>query len=160
MFTSFSTALSALNAASSAIDVVGNNLANLNTTGFKSNEVQFLQLMSQSMGVATSPSQIGMGVAPIQTSARYTQGTLTNTSGPMDVALQGDGFFVLKDATNQTLYTRDGSFQIDAKGNLVTSTGAMVQGWTSANGVVNANGPVGNLSVPVGSVVPAAATTA
>ena len=159
MFAPFSTALTALQSDSSAIDVVGNNLANLNTTGFKTETVNFEDLMAQTLGVASTPGQIGLGVAPIQTATQYTQGTLTSTNGPLDAAIQGNGFFVVKDATNQTLYTRDGSFQLDTNGNLVTSTGEMVQGWSAVNGVVNPNGTVGNISVPLGSVSPATPTT-
>ena len=159
MYTAFSTALSALQADSLAIDVVGNNLANLNTTGYKAADVEFEQLMSTSLGVSSTSGQLGMGVGPIQTATQYVQGTITNTSGPTDAAIQGGGFFVVKDANNQTLYTRDGSFQLDANGNLLTGTGQMVQGWSAVNGVLNPNGPVGNLTLPIGQVIPASATT-
>jgi flagellar hook protein FlgE len=159
MFAPFSISLTALQADSSAINVVGNNLANLNTTGFKSENVQFEDLMAQSLGSSSSPAQVGMGVGPIGTSAQYTQGTLTVTNGPADAAIQGNGFFVVKDANNQALYTRDGSFQVDTNGNLTTATGEMVQGWTAVNGVVNPNGAVGNITVPAGAVSPATPTT-
>jgi flagellar hook protein FlgE len=160
MFPAFSIALSSLTANSTAIDVVGNNLANLNTTGYKSTDVSFNDLISQNIGVGTGSSQIGMGVGGVQTTSAYTQGTISNTSGPTDVAIQGDGFFVVKNATNQTLYTRDGSFQVDANGNVVTATGENVQGWAATNGTVNPNGAVTNLVVPLGTTVPANATTA
>jgi flagellar hook protein FlgE len=160
MFPAFSIALSALDANSTAIDVVGNNLANLNTTGYKDTTVNFSDLISQSLGVGgTSSSQVGMGVGPVSTVANYIQGTVTNTQGPTDAAIEGSGFFVVQNASNQTLYTRDGSFQVDGNGNLVTATGEKVQGWNAVNGVVNANGPVSNLSVPLGTTVPATATT-
>jgi flagellar hook protein FlgE len=76
----------------------------------------------------------------------------------MDAAIQGDGFFVVQNAAGQTLYTRDGSFQVNAAGNVETATGENVQGWPAVNGVVNANGAVGNLTVPLGTTVPAVAT--
>jgi len=159
MFPGFSAALSALNAESTAIDVCGNNLANLNTTGFKAEQVEFSDLMSQTLGGSLNPAQVGMGVGPIQTSSNYIQGGITTTNGPTDAAIQGEGFFVVKDQNNQMLYTRDGSFQIDSSGELVTATGEKVQGWTAVNGVVNPNGPVSNLTIPAGALNPGAATT-
>lgn len=158
MFPTLSAALSALTADQTAISVTGNNLANLNTTGFKASTVQFSDLMSEMMG-ANSSTQVGMGVGPVQTSAQYTQGTNTTTGAPLDVAIQGNGFFVVNDpSTNEQLYTRDGAFQLNNLGQLETATGQLVQGWTATNGVVNANGPVSNITVPTGSVIAATPT--
>jgi flagellar hook protein FlgE len=158
MFPTLSTALSALTADQMAISVTGNNLANLNTTGFKASTVQFSDLMSEMMG-ANASTQVGMGVGPVQTAAQYTQGTNTTTGAPLDVAIQGNGFFVVNDpSTNEQLYTRDGAFQLNAQGQLETATGQLVQGWTATAGVVNANGPVGNITVPTGSVIAATPT--
>ena len=159
MFPAFSIALSALTANSTAIDVVGNNLANLNTTGYKNTDVNFQDLMSQSLGVGSNTAQPGMGVGPVGTVSSYTQGTIQTTSGPMDAAIQGDGFFVVKNAASQTLYTRDGSFQVDANGNVVTATGESVQGWAAVNGKVNPSGLPGSLTAPLGAVAPATATS-
>ncbi len=139
--------------------MVGNNLANLNTTGYKSTTVDFSDLMSQNLGVGSSTSQVGMEVGPVQTVSTETQGSITSTNGATDAAIQGNGFFVVTNASNQTLYTRDGSFQVDAKGNIVTATGENVQGWSAVNGVVNPNGPVSNLTEPLGTTVPAVPTT-
>jgi len=159
MFPAFSTALSALNADSTAIDVTGNNLANLNTAGFKSSQVEFSDLMSQSLGVGDNAGQVGLGVGPIMTQAIYTQGSVTTTNAPLDAAIQGNGFFVLNDpTTGQQLYTRDGTFQLTAAGNLETATGQLVQGWTAANGTVDTNGPIGNIALPMGTTIPATAT--
>ena len=152
----FSIALSALSADSTAIDVVGNNLANLNTVGYKDTSVNFQDLMSQSLA---GDSQVGMGIGQVGTVTSYSQGTLQTTNGATDAAIQGNGFFVVTNSANQTLYTRDGSFQLDASGNLVTATGQHVQGWSAVNGKVNSNGPVGNLAVPLGAVIPATATS-
>jgi flagellar hook protein FlgE len=159
MNTAFSTALSGLNADSVAIDVVGNDLANLNTTGYKANELEFYNLMSQSIGAAGNSGQLGLGVAPPSALPVYSQGTLLTTNGPLDAAIQGDGFFVVNNQNNQQLYTRDGSFQLTANGELVTGTGDAVQGWSAVNGVVNPNGPVGNISVPLGATIAATPTT-
>jgi flagellar hook protein FlgE len=159
MFTAFSTALSALTADSAAIDVVGNNLANLNTTGFKASEVQFHDLISQQIGTLTQSNQIGMGVGQIDAIQQFSQGAVQVTSGATDAAIQGNGFFEVKNQSNQTLYTRDGSFQLDSSGNLITDTGEKVQGWTAVNGVLNPNGAVSNITLPLGAVIPAKATT-
>jgi flagellar hook protein FlgE len=160
MLSSISTALSALQADSTAIDVTGNNLANLNTTGFKTTEVQFADLMSQSLGLGGTSAQLGLGVGPIQTSTVYSQGVLTSSTGLLDSAISGNGFFVVQDGSSgQTLYTRDGSFQLDTSGNLITSTGQYVQGWNATNGVVDTSGAVGDITVPTGSESAAKATT-
>jgi flagellar hook protein FlgE len=161
MITAISTALSGLTANSDAINVVGNDLANLNTTGYKANQLEFQDLMSQSLGVSGVSGQLGMGVGQVSAVRNYSQGSIQTTSGATDAAIQGDGFFVLKDAnTSQTLYTRDGSFQTNASGQLITNTGQLVQGWSAgANGVVNTNGVVGNLTFPLGANVPATPTT-
>jgi flagellar hook protein FlgE len=159
MGTAFSTALSALNADSTAIDVVGNNLANLNTTGFKASTVDFSDVMAQELGAGSGNTQIGLGVLPISTVQDFTQGSITTTGGALDAALQGNGFFVVTDSNNTQLYTRDGSFQLNAAGDLVTATGQNVQGWTGVNGVVNTNGAVGNIVVPEGATIAPSATT-
>ena len=159
MISAFSIALSALKADSTAINVVGNNLANLNTTGFKASTAVFQDMMSQSIGVGSGSGQVGMGVGPLATINDLSQGTLTTTNGATDVAIQGNGYFIVSNASNQTLYTRDGTFQIDSTGNLVTVNGDHVQGWSAVGGVLNPNGPIGNISVPVGGTIPATATT-
>ena len=158
MFNAFSIALSALSADSSAINVVSNNLANLNTNGFKSSEVVFHDLISQSLGIAGNSAQLGMGVGQIGTVQNFTQGAIRNTGASLDAAIEGNGFFVVKDQNNTQLYTRAGNFQVDSDGNLVTATGENVQGWTAVNGTVNPNGPIGNITVPVGATIPATAT--
>jgi len=155
MFTSFSTALSALNATTTAIDVVGNNLANLNTPGFKTSQVCFRDLMTQSIGTGMGETQIGFGTGTPVTVREFTQGAIQTSGGLLDAAIQGDGFFVLKGAQGNTLYTRAGNFQTDKDGNLITDTGNFVQGWTAFNpttGTVDTNGPIGNIKVPLGSL--------
>src|SRR5579871_4911602 len=131
MFTSFSTALSALSATSTAIDVVGNNLANLNTPGFKTSQVVFRDLVTQSLGAGLGETQVGFGTGQPLTVREFSQGAIQTSSGLLDAAIQGDGFFVVQDASGQDLYTRAGNFQTDTSGNLKTDTGDMVQGWTA-----------------------------
>jgi flagellar hook protein FlgE len=156
MLTSFSTALSALDASSTAIDVVGNNLANLNTTGYKANTVSFEDLMSETLGNGT---QVGVGVGTPVTEAIFSQGAIQTSSGPLNAAIQGDGFFIVVTPTGATEYTRAGNFEVDAGGNMITPTGEKLQGWVRANGVLNTNVPVGNLTIPVGTLTPPVATT-
>jgi flagellar hook protein FlgE len=163
MFTSFSTALSALSATSTAIDVVGNNLANLNSPGFKTSQVCFRDLVTQSLGAGLGETQVGFGTGTPLTVREFTQGAIQTSSGLLDAAIQGDGFFVLQTGQGTTTYTRAGNFQTDKDGNLLTDTGDKVQGWTAidpATGKVDTNGPIGNIVVPVGSLRPPTATTA
>ncbi len=154
MLTSFSTALSALNATTTAIDVVGNNLANLNTPGFKTSVVSFHDLVTQSLGAGLGETQVGFGVGSPITLRQFTQGGLQTTGGTLDAAIQGDGFFVVKDSNNNTLYTRGGNLQVDLKGNLTTATGEKLQGWTdfTGSGNVNTNTAVSDIVLPVGTL--------
>lgn len=154
MFTSFSTALSALGALSTAVDVVGNNLANLNTPGFKSSTVSFHDLVTQSLGAGLGETQVGFGVGRPVTLRRFSQGAIQSSPGPLDAAIQGDGFLVVRDRSGAMLYTRGGNLQVDKSGNLLTATGEKVQGWASVGGVVDTNRAVGDIVVPVGSLKP------
>lgn len=158
MFTSFSTALSALSANSTAIDVVGNNLANLNTIGFKTSEVSFHDLVTESLGAGLGETQVGFGVGTPLTTREFTQGAVETTGGTLDAAIQGQGFFVIQGPQGSTEYTRAGNFQVDANGDLETATGEAVQGWTQTNGTLNTNAPPGNITIPTGTVQAPVAT--
>ena len=162
MFTSFSTALSALNATSTAIDVVGNNLANMNSTGFKASEMSFSDLVTQSLGAGLGTTQVGFGTATPITLRNFAQGAIQTTGGVLDGAISGQGFFVVQDPTSgNTEYTRAGSFQTDANGNLMTANGDYVQGWTAdSTGAMDTNQAVSNIVIPVGSLQAPVATTA
>jgi len=159
MFTSFSTALSALAAQSTAIDVVGNNLANLNTPGFKTSVVSFHDLVTQSLGAGLGDTQVGFGVGTPITLREFSQGAIQTTGGTLDAAIQGDGFFVIQGPNQSIEYTRGGNFQVDKDGNLITSTGEQLQGWTQmVNGQLNTNTTPGNITIPVGTVQPPVTT--
>ena len=147
---SYSTALSGLLANTTALNVVGDNLANMNTQGFKADEVGFETAMNQ----ATESLQIGAGVGSTTTTRNFTQGNIQNTGGALDAAIQGNGFFVAQDANGDTMYTRDGTFNLNSSGQLVTQSGALVQGWMATNGVVNASGATGPITVPLLSSQP------
>ena len=153
----FSIALTGLNAASTALDVVGNNLANLNTVGFKDVSTQFTDLIAQEIGQGTS--QIGEGVSTPLTERQFLQGSVQLTSGSFDAAIQGNGFFVVRNSAGSTLYTRAGNFQLAADGTLESATGEKVQGWSAVNGVLNTNGATGNIVVPTTALVTPTATT-
>jgi flagellar hook protein FlgE len=155
MLTSFSTALSALDASLTAIDVVGNNLANLNTAGFKASSLSFHDMMSQSIGGGLGTTQVGFGVGTPITLRHFSQGAIQSTGGQLDVAIQGDGFFVVTTPGGATEYTRAGNFQVNLDGNLMTATGEKLQGWSG----VNTNAPTGPITVTTGTLAPPSATT-
>jgi flagellar hook protein FlgE len=147
MFSSFTSALAALKAHSAAVDTIGHNLANVNTTGFKAVEVAFKDLVAQSMG---GGAEVGMGVGRPISVRNFTQGAIQSTSGAMNAAIQGSGFFVVRGDTNADLYTRDGSFQADKTGVLRTLTGERVQGYSVApDGTVAAD--LSDIVVPAGT---------
>src|SRR5436190_18436995 len=102
MFTAISTALSALSANASAVSIVGNNLANLNTTGYKTDAFQFHDLVGQVL--SSAGSDIGIGVAGVQSVRQFSQGSIQQTTSDTDAAISGEGFFVVKDQQNKTLF--------------------------------------------------------
>jgi flagellar hook protein FlgE len=161
MFNSFSTALSALNASSSAMEVVGNNLANLNTAGFKESTVVFRDLVTQSIvgGVGEAANSFGTGT-PL-TVRQFTQGAVQSTGGKLDAAIQGEGFFVVQDDGGNQLFTRAGNMTTDKSGFLKTATGAVLQGWTMnpLTGILDTNGAIGNILLPVGALKAPIATS-
>ncbi len=155
MSTAFSNALSGLNANALAIDTVSGNLANLNTSGYKDNQVSFNDLLSGSINGQTNTSVSGSVIA--QASTQFDQGSIQTTSQPFDAAIQGSGFFVLNSPSGQQTYTRAGNFTVDASGNLLGAAGENVQGWNEVNGVLNTNGATSNITLPIsGSEQPVA----
>jgi flagellar hook protein FlgE len=160
MFTSFSTALSALSAFSTAVDVVGNNLANLNTPGYKTSSASFRDLVTQSLGAGLGETQVGFGTGRPFTTRHFTQGAVQSSLGLLDAAIQGDGFFVLRNSNGGMMFTRAGNFQVDDAGNLMTMTGEKVQGWMEgADGTLNPNLAIADIVVPVGTLKTPIATT-
>jgi flagellar hook protein FlgE len=152
------------------MDVIGNNIANVNTNGFKSSSVEFADLLSQMTNGAsvptattggTNPVQIGLGVTVNGVTTNFNQGAMQYTGRATDLALQGDGFFVASEG-GQSLYTRAGSLTLDSAGNLVTPGGGILQGWTAnpVNHTVNTNGLPGDIKIPAGQILPPQATQA
>lgn len=159
MFTTLATALSALNANSIAVSVVGNDLANLNTTGYKTTEIAFQDLMSESLGGINGFS-LGMGTARPGTIRQFTQGGLQTGLGGLNAAIHGQGFFIVNQSPGNPLYTRDGSFTVGASGYLVDANGQRVQGWTAGpSGSVDTNGAIGDIPIPSGTLFPPVAST-
>jgi len=140
MLSSMYSGITGLNANTQRMAVIGDNIANVNTTGYKGSEISFEDMVSQSIGGYTG-QEIGGGVMPGKLSYDWNQGTIQKTSNPYDMAITGTGFFQVNDVTDpinpKTYYSRDGSFSFDAAGNLTTSSGLQVQGFkvTSAAGV-------------------------
>lgn len=129
---SFSAALSGLNSNSVYLSVIGNNLANINTIGFKSSSVTFQDLVSQTLklgGGGGNPVQIGLGVITGTVSPVFSQGAIESTRESSNVAIQGDGFFIVG-RDGGFAYTRAGDFSFDASGRMIASDGDPVQGWT------------------------------
>jgi flagellar hook protein FlgE len=151
---SYSIALSGLLANTEALDVVGNNLANMNTQGFKESDVLF----EDAFNTASASLQIGGGVQSTLTNTDFTQGSIQTTGGTLDAAISGNGFFVVQDAAGNTSYTRDGSFSLNSAGQLVTSSGDLVQGWTASGGVLDASGATSAITVPALTSLPPSAT--
>ncbi len=158
MSSTFSIALSGLKAQSQAINTTGNNLANMNTDGFKGSAVNFKDLFSEFLGVS-SGFQTGLGVSPPISSQLFTQGAIQSSLSGLAAAVQGDGFFVVKSPVNQQLFTRDGNFQLDAAGVLRTQTGETVQGWLAdPSGAISTSGVPGDIALPAGAILPPVAT--
>ncbi len=164
---SLSTALTGLNAAETQIDVLGNNLANSQTVGFKASDVvfanQFMQTLS--LGAAptsdnggTNPRQTGLGVQVAAINPKFTQGTLQISSNPSDLAIQGDGFFVVQGTDNEQLYTRNGIFKLNSQNQLVTTTGDRLLGFGIDEQFNIQTTQLQALSIPLGSESVAQAT--
>jgi flagellar hook protein FlgE len=149
----FSIALSGLQANSVALNTIGNNLANLNTTAFKGQTTAFEDLFYQQIGQSGSGDaiQLGAGTRVSGTSTNFTEGTILpdSNSNSADMALAGNGFFVVQQGGVQSL-TRAGNFQLSSSGNLITQDGQQVMGYAAVNGVVNQNSILTPITIPVG----------
>jgi len=161
---SFSAGLSGLSANATYLSVIGNNLANINTVGFKSSTVTFADLVSQTLGGGSSvnPMQIGLGAATGSISPIFSQGPIDNSPEATNVALQGQGFFIVQDRNGATSYTRAGAFSFDPDGRLVAPDGRAVQGYTQINpntGAIITTGQLADIVVPPGVLRAPAATT-
>jgi len=161
MLRSMFSAVSGLRGHQSMLDVIGNNLANVNTVGYKGSSTIFQDLLSQqlrgagaptALNAGTNPSQVGIGVRLGAITQSFTQGAAQLTNRATDISIQGDGFFVTRSG-GEFLYTRLGSFSFDQTGNLATPDGGVVQGWMAVNGVINTNQGVTDIRLPLGQII-------
>ncbi|WP_370680780.1 flagellar hook protein FlgE [Comamonas sp. GB3 AK4-5] len=150
--------LSGLNASSKSLDVIGHNIANGNTTGFKGSRAEFNEMVASAMGAA-SGNNTGIGVSVAAVTQQFSQGVITPTNNGLDMAIDGDGFFVVN-TTSGTAYTRSGNFQLNKNGDLETVNGDKVMGYTvdPLTGLRNSV-TLGPITFPTGAPIPAKQTT-
>jgi flagellar hook protein FlgE len=169
MMRSLYSGVAGLKSQQTGMDVVGNNIANVNTNGFKSGRATFQDTLNQTLSGASSPTgttggtnpkQIGLGVGVGTIDTLFTDGSIQSTGKNTDLCLSGQGLFIVNDGTN-SYYTRNGAFQFDAKGNYVMpGSGLLVQGWMGNNtSTVDTNGTIGNIQIQAGKTMAAKATT-
>jgi flagellar hook protein FlgE len=158
---SFSIPLSGLAASSEALNIISNNLANMNTVGFKDQSANFKDLFYQNFGSdgAGDPIQVGAGSSVGSVATSFTDGSLQNTGVSSNVALTGNGFFITQEANGEIDYTRAGNFTVNSAGQLVTTGGQLVMGYPAVNGVVNPAAGLSPLLVGSGQSNPPSATT-
>jgi len=161
---SLSTAVTGLGSHQDKMDVVGNNIANVNTTGFKSDDARFQDLISQTIGGATAPledrggvnpNQVGMGTRIAATMTDHTQGSIETTGRGNDLAIEGEGFFALHDG-EEYYHTRDGSFDLDSNREMVNSDGLKVMGWMEED--VDTTEDLEPIRIPLGESMEARAS--
>src|SRR5262245_18015864 len=155
IFGALGTARSGLVATGAALSVIGNNIANVNTVGFKGSRTDFSDLLS-AQGGGGSAARIGLGTRIGRVSADFSQGNIESTGRPTDLAIEGNGFFVVGTGDGQ-LFTRAGNFRLDSDGKLVTNQGLAVQGFT-LNDVQQAVGAPTDITVTGASSQPVATT--
>ncbi len=170
MLKSLYSGVSGLQSHQVAMDVESNNIANVNTVGFKYSRANFSDLLAQTRSIATAPQgalggknavQVGLGSTVNSMTRIFSQGSIQNSDKNTDVAIQGDGFFIVSpDGGNTYKYTRAGDFKFDAAGNFVDNNGFIVQGWLrdSTTGKVDSTAPITNINIPPGLTTPASPT--
>lgn len=168
MLRSLFSGISGLRSHQTMLDVTGNNIANVNTTGFKASQTQFQDTLSQVLtnpggaqaGIGgTNPAQVGLGVKVAAISTNFQQGAAQTTNRSTDMMISGDGFFSVQ-KNGQTFYTRNGSFDFDATGQLVTAEGGLVRGWLAdAAGQIDTAGGLAPIQLPTTTLVGAQRTT-
>lgn len=155
---SFQTGLSGLNAASKNLDVIGHNIANANTVGMKASRAEFWEMVASST-IAGGGYNDGIGVEVATTAQLFTQGTINPTGYDLDLAINGNGFFIVSNTDGTTGYTRNGEFKLDDLGNIITNAGAQLMGYpTDASGATTNRTPQ-PLQLPTATPIPAKATT-
>jgi len=171
MLKSLYSGVSGLQSHQIAMDVESNNIANVNTVGFKYSRANFSDLLAQTKSIATAPQgelggknpvQVGLGSTIDSMTRIFSQGSVQSSDKNTDVAIQGDGFFIISpDGGNTYKYTRSGDFKFDAGGNFVDNNGFIVQGWLRdpVTGLVDSTAPIKNIMIPPGLTTPAQPTS-
>jgi len=156
----FSIPLSGLETTSQSLNVIANNLANLNTDGYKDQTLNFSDIFNQVQSTSGNgdPIQTGTGVEAASTTSNFTNGSVSSTGIASNMALQGNGFFVVQSG-DQVHYTRAGDFTVNASGQLCTTSGELVMGYPATDGVVSTSSTLAPISVNQSSTLPAVATT-
>jgi flagellar hook protein FlgE len=157
---SLSVELTGLQAAQTDLDTIGNNVANVGTDGFKSSTANFSDIYGASLLGGASNVTPGQGVLTNSLSQLFTEGTITQTGNPLDVAINGNGFFMVQDGTSQA-YSRDGALQLSDNGVLTNDTGAAILGYSSisSGGSGTATGPLGQIQISESNLPPVATST-
>jgi flagellar hook protein FlgE len=150
---SFQQGLSGLNATSTQLDVIGNNIANASTTGAKSSTTEFSAMYAAAISGASS-SQVGIGVQVQTVAQNFTQGSITTTGSPLDLAINGGGFFQVATPNDPTQYTRNGQFNVDANGYIVNAASQQLMGYAADSSGNIAQGQTVPLQLPTGNVAP------
>lgn len=156
LFSTLNTGASGLGASSLGLSVIGDNIANLGTTAYKSSGAAFADMLPQTIGGLAGTSQLGTGVIGNSVNTLFSQGSIESSSSSLDVALSGGGFFQVADGSD-AYYTRDGSFFLDDESNLVTASGLNVQGYQAEGG--NLSTVVGDLQIDAGPLPPQQTST-
>ena len=168
MLRSLFTGISGLRANQTMMDTTGNNIANVNTTGYKTSNTVFEDTLSQTLKSATAgtsnlggtnPAQVGLGVKVAGIFTNFNQGAAQTTGRSLDLMIQGDGFFV-QNLGNTASYTRNGSLSMDNLGRLVGVDGGIMQGWMAddTTGQINASGSAGDITIPMAATLPGGET--
>ena len=159
ILTSLFSAVSGLNTYGNAMSVIGNNIANVGTAGFKSSRASFADLVSASLGGGSTAGQVGLGVFLNDIQTNFSQGSLSNTGNTLDLAIDGTGFFQLRDNTGTLSYSRAGQFEVNNVGEIVDPSGRFLQGYqASTTGIIL--GTIGNITLSTATIAPQATTTA
>jgi flagellar hook protein FlgE len=156
----FQQALSGLNAASRNLDVIGNNIANANTIGSKSSRAEFQDMYAASFSGGGSGSvNVGIGVNPGVVAQQFTQGNITSTGNPLDLAINGGGFFELTDGKNPAVYSRNGQFKVDTSGFIVNNANLKLLGYAADSTGTIIPGIATPIQLPTSGIAPVATTT-
>ncbi len=151
--------VSGLNANGTALSVIGNNIANMSTVGFKGSKATFADLISSSISGGSGAVQTGIGVALTSVQGNFSQGSLATSSNVLDLAIDGNGFFVVEDAQGGTFYSRAGLFRLDRNNNVVDPSGFKLQGFL-ADTTGTITGTIGDIALPSTTASPRATTIA